>query len=331
MSENGLPDGTALWPGPSPGAAAALGAGVSLARHHDTVRLGQLLAPYGVRYIVVVDSFAPSIPGLQTPVTDPPPADLMPALGAQIDLRSVISQGGFEVFANADALPLTGVRVTAASTSSTPPTSSPTRPPSVSSVAGASAALGGWTPALHRAVETSTATGRVPAGTVLDAVAPASRFTLTEGDGRVVQPHEAFGYAPAFTVARPATVTISFSESAAHVLEVVLEVVLWVVALAAVAGRRRWLDWWWGRRRRAEERRMADAGHADAAHTDATHTDRRGHVATWACLRPSLQGAADGVGVRVPSCPGCIGLGTRLRARRHGRQSCRPPPGGQRH
>jgi hypothetical protein len=109
----------------------------------------------------------------------------------------------------------------------------------------------------------------VPAGTVLDAVAPASRFTLTEPGGRVVKPHPAFGFAPAFTVTRPATVTVSFSESAAHVLEVVLEVVLWVIALAAVAGRRRWLDWWWGRRRRAERpSRVTNAEHPDGPRPD---------------------------------------------------------------
>ena len=41
--------------------------GVRLARSHATVRLGRLLAPYAVRYVVVVDTLAPSIPGLQTP------------------------------------------------------------------------------------------------------------------------------------------------------------------------------------------------------------------------------------------------------------------------
>jgi hypothetical protein len=241
VSENGLPDVTALWPGPSPGAAAALGDGIRLARRHGTVRLGQLLAPYAVRYVVVVDSFGPSIPGLQTPSTDAPPADLVSALGSQIDLRMVISQGGFDVFANPDALPLTAVR--AVGTGATPTLS----PASV--VTGASPSLSGWSPALHGRRDDSTATGHVPAGTVLDAVAPASRFTLRTPGGAALRPRQAFGYAPTFAVTHPTTVTVTVNGSGPRTAETLVEVVLWVLALATLAGRRRWLDWWWRRLR----------------------------------------------------------------------------------
>jgi GT2 family glycosyltransferase len=248
VSENGIPDASALWPGPSPGAAAVLGNDLRRARRHDTVRLGQLLAPYGVRYIVVLDSFGPSIPGLQSPASDPAPSDLVPALAGQIDLRMVISQGGFEVFANADALPLTAVRRPAPT--STPTSGSASASPPAASVTGFPPELTGWTAALRRHVGDATAVGRVPAGTVFDAVAPASGFTLTERGGGLVHPKTVFGYAPAFSVSRPGTVTVSFNGSATRGIEVAVEIVLWVVALAALAGRRRWLDWWWGRRRR---------------------------------------------------------------------------------
>ncbi len=113
VSEDGLPDVTGLWPGSSPGKAAAIGDGIRLARNHATVRLGRLLAPYAVRYVVVVDTLAPSIPGLQTPISHPAPSDLLGALAAQVDLRQVISQGGFEVFEDAAALPLRAVRAAA--------------------------------------------------------------------------------------------------------------------------------------------------------------------------------------------------------------------------
>ena len=98
VSENGLPDATGLWPGSAPGAATALGHAVGLARDHATVRLGRLLAPYAVRYVVVVDTLGPSIPGLQSPISHPAPADLVGALASQVDLRQIISQGGFDVF-----------------------------------------------------------------------------------------------------------------------------------------------------------------------------------------------------------------------------------------
>ena len=248
VSENGIPDASALWPGPSPGAAVALGNDVRQARRHHTVRLGQLLAPYGVRYIVVLDSFGPSIPGLQSPAAHPAPVDVVPALAGQIDLRMVISQGGFEVFANSDALPLTALRLPAQP--ATPPSGPAPAPSPPTSVTGLPAGLTGWTAALRRHVGDATAVGLVRAGTVFDAVAPASRFTLTERDGGVVHPTTLFGYAPAFAVSRPGSVTVSFNGSAARGIEVAVETVLWVVALAALAGRRRWLDWWWGRRGR---------------------------------------------------------------------------------
>ncbi|HTZ09674.1 MAG TPA: glycosyltransferase, partial [Acidimicrobiales bacterium] len=69
VSENGLPDATALWSGSDPGPAAAVARDVELARSGSTVRLGRLLAPYAVRYVVVVEALAPAIPGLQTPLS----------------------------------------------------------------------------------------------------------------------------------------------------------------------------------------------------------------------------------------------------------------------
>ena len=113
VSENGLPDVTGLWPGSTPGKAAAIGNGIRLARNHSTGRLGRLLAPYAVRYVVVVDTLAPSIPGLQTPISHPAPGDLLGALSAQFDLRQIISEGGFDVFLDPSALPLRAVRAAA--------------------------------------------------------------------------------------------------------------------------------------------------------------------------------------------------------------------------
>ena len=58
-SLNGVPDIRALW-GAEPGAATnALGAVVSDGLNGQTSRLGRQLAPYGVRYIVVMDQQAP--------------------------------------------------------------------------------------------------------------------------------------------------------------------------------------------------------------------------------------------------------------------------------
>jgi GT2 family glycosyltransferase len=244
VSEDGLPDMTGLWPGSSPGKAAAFADGIQLARRHDTVRLGRLLAPYAVRYIVVVDTLAPSIPGLQTPISHPPPGDLLGALSAQVDLRQIISQGGFDVFVDSVALPLRATRPTLAQPS----------PPALA-VTGAAPELTGWRPALLGAPDATAVTGRVPAGTVLDAVAPATSWHLTGPHGAVGRASSSFGYAATFHVARPGTVTVAFEGSWSHAVEIAVETAAWVVLAAALAGRAWWLDWWWGPLGRGGSRR----------------------------------------------------------------------------
>ncbi len=247
VSEDGLPDITGVWPGSPPGQAAQIGTDIRLARNHATVRLGRLLAPYAVRYVVVVDTLAPSIPGLQTPISHPVPGDLLGSLAAQIDLRQIISQGGFDVFVDPTALPLRATRSGAGAPGSPE-----------SAVTGVDPALSGWRPALVGSPGATSVTGRVGAGTVLDAVAPAADWRLTGPDGAVVHSKTAFGYAPTFSTSRPGTVTVAFVGSGAHGFEIGVETAAWIVLAAALAGRRWWLDWWWGplgggprRRRRA--------------------------------------------------------------------------------
>ncbi|MGH9019236.1 MAG: hypothetical protein ACRDY1_15910, partial [Acidimicrobiales bacterium] len=235
VSENGLGDASTVWSGSSPGAAARVGDLVELARRGSTVRLGQLLAPYAIRYVVVVDTLAPSIAGFQSPLGYAPPADLTPALLSQLDLRQIIGQGGFEVFVDDAALPERAVRAAgggASSRSVTPATVGSAVPPAPS--------LSGWTPVLGAGARGATAvSGRVPAGTVLAAVAPARAWQLVGADGRVERSQTAFGYAASFTVTRPQPVTVRFEGSVSHGVETIIEILLWVVAVAFLLGRRR--------------------------------------------------------------------------------------------
>ena len=99
-------------PGSSPGRPRRSAHGVRLARSHATVRLGRLLAPYAVRYVVVVDTLGALDPrAADARSRIPPPPISLGALGAQIDLRQIISQGGFDVFVDPSALPLRGAPV----------------------------------------------------------------------------------------------------------------------------------------------------------------------------------------------------------------------------
>jgi hypothetical protein len=252
VSEDGLPDITGLWPGSSPGRAAAMATGIRLARDHSTVRLGRLLAPYAVRYVVVVDTLAPSIPGLQTPISRPAPGDVVGALASQIDMRQVISQGGFDVFQDAAAVPLRAVRAVS-STSAVPPSPA-------SAVTGTDRELAGWQPVLPGSPGQTFVKGRVPAGTVLAAVAPAAAWRLTGPHGAVEHSVKSFGYAPTFHVAKPGPVAMAFVGSWSHGLEIAAETAAWIAVAVALAGPRWWRDWWWRplRRRGARRRRRRD-------------------------------------------------------------------------
>jgi len=266
VSENGLPDTTALWPGSAPGPAAAIGRAVTLAEHHGTVRLGRILAPYAVRYVVVVQTLAPSIPGFQSPSGYEAPADLAPALLGQVDLHELISQGGFEVFVDAAALPVRAVRLVGA------PAPAPT-------VAGPSPGLQGWRPALRGSPGATQVSGRVPAGTVLDAVAPAGRWHLVGAGGHSARATTAFGFAATFSVRRAGPVTVAFAESADHGLVIAGEIVLWVLVVGALAGRRRTVEWWWGRlvrRRRRVAPPTAQRHRPPAPDEDEAHPARSG-------------------------------------------------------
>lgn len=262
VSDDGLPDLTGVWPGSSPGKAGAIADGVRLARSHATVRLGALLAPYAVRYVVVVDSLAPSIPGLQSPLSYPAPGDLVGALSAQIDLRQIISQGGFEVFVDDAALPLRAVR---AAPGATAPRRSAGVVTGTTAITGASAQLSGWRPTLAGPPDATSVSARVPAGTVLAAVAPASVWRLTGPRGALVHASTSFGYTPTFRVSRSGPVTVAFVGSWSHGFEIAVETAAWVALAAALAGRRWWLDWWWGPvvRRRTRRTRRGDGPGAD--------------------------------------------------------------------
>lgn len=268
VSEDGLGDATEMWSGSAPGAATRIGDGVRLAQQGSTVQLGRLLAPYAVRYVVVVDSLAPSIPGFQAPAVEEPPPDLEPALRSQLDLQQIISEGGIEVFVDDAALPERAVRPGA-----------PGVPTSVT------ASLSGWRPVLHTTPGATAATGRVPAGTLVAAVAPSGSWQMVEPGGRVSPAREAFGFAASFEVARPGVVTVRYRGSWSHGLEILAEVLLWIVAALVLVGRRWSVDWWWPRlqRRRPWARRGGQAG-ADAP----TASD------------PSVVGAADAPTVGAP-------------------------------
>ncbi len=171
-SENGAPDARWLWNAASAGPAATMASAVDLARTGDTDRLGHLLAPASVRYVVLLTAVAPEISGEQSPESLPVPSDLAPALARQLDLRPVIAGTGITVYQNAGWIPQRTEASIAAASAPATALGDPTAP----IVAGAKPVLPG--PAAATGFE-----GRLGAGTVLSAAAPAGRFALATAGG----------------------------------------------------------------------------------------------------------------------------------------------------
>ena len=83
-SNQGLPRVEDLWPPAAPQASARLASALKLARSGNTTRLGRLLAPMGVRYLVVPDQLVP-VPF--SAVRHAAPASLKESLAEQLDLQ----------------------------------------------------------------------------------------------------------------------------------------------------------------------------------------------------------------------------------------------------
>jgi hypothetical protein len=144
-----------------------------------------MLAPAGVRYVVVLTALAPEIYGEQSPQQYPVPADLAPALSRQLDLDSVVSGTGITVYANAAWFPeraLVPAGKPLAASDATPRSASahPGSPPGLPLEPYAVPVLPG--PAAARSYR-----GPLRVGELLAALAPAGRWNLVESGGAPVR------------------------------------------------------------------------------------------------------------------------------------------------
>ncbi len=234
-SEDGSPDARWLWNAASPGPAAGLASAVDLARSDRTNRLGSMLAPAGVRYVVLLTSLAPEIAGEQSPQQYPVPADLAPALSRQLDLVPVVSGTGITVYADAAWLPeralVPAPRPRATSAGGRVPTrvalsSDPASPLVPAAV-----------PVLPGAVAARSYRGPLSVGTVLTALAPAGRWSLTEPGGTRATRSPSFGWAGRYRVSQSGVATLGFGGGLVTPLSFLVSVVAWLAAVAFVSTR----------------------------------------------------------------------------------------------
>jgi hypothetical protein len=222
-SEDGTPDASNIWTPAGPGPAQHIAQALSAAMTQRTNELGRLLAPAGVRYVVVVADLAPVVQGVQTPASFPVPPQLTSALLEQNDLREVPEGEGITVFSNADFVPQRAAR----STGRVVPWGWPR-----------AADLTGWLPVLTGTSGAQAFEGAVPKGTVLSLSAPAGRWSLSV-DGIDEPRSPAFGWAAQFAVSRAGAARLSFAGIPWLALGLCAQVALWLALVLALLFRRR--------------------------------------------------------------------------------------------
>ncbi|HVA52804.1 MAG TPA: glycosyltransferase family 2 protein [Acidimicrobiales bacterium] len=99
-SMNGLPGGATLFNSPDSGTSDVIMQAVQSALAGHTVRLGALLAPAGISTIVVMNSAAPELTGVQNVPLHQAPGVLITALDNQSDLSLDLQTSSVEVFSN---------------------------------------------------------------------------------------------------------------------------------------------------------------------------------------------------------------------------------------
>ncbi len=237
-SEDGPPDATWLWSATGPGPASRLATAVNQARSGRTDQLGSMLAPAGVRYVVVVTALAPVIAQVQTPTSYPTPADLTPALANQLDLQSVFTESGISVYQNNAWIPERSAVATPTSAATTAIANGSSGNPDVLGAAPGTPIVPGALPVLPGPAAARSYHGAVPSGTVLTALAPAGRWSLTSSSGTAFPMSPAFGWAGQYRVDVGGPATLQFNGGPWGPLSVAFELILWLLVVAALVERR---------------------------------------------------------------------------------------------
>ena len=222
---DGLPEVHDLWPGRLDGATARVGRAVDLALGQQTTRLGRLLAPMAVQYVIVPQRLAPS------PFTsDEQPAApaLVAALGGQLDLERVDIDSAVLIYRNTAFVAGRAV----------------VDDPAVLEAAGPDDLrtldlADGSRPALRDANDNGVAAGPVDDDVTLYQSAAGSSHWVLEVDGERISPWRAFGWANAFRVDQGGEAVLRYETPPARRLVLALQVALWLAVLWLVVHLRR--------------------------------------------------------------------------------------------
>ncbi len=215
-SDNGTPSLADRWAGDPSAATTGLGDALEVAASGGTSRLGSLLAPMGVRYIVVPLAIAPE------PYSEPAydAAGIEAMLEGQLDLSSVTA-AGVVVYENASWGP---TRALLPPDTAIPPGGDSLLEQVFPAVSGAPVALpddDGY----------QRFQGELPPSVVYLAAASADEWRLRAGDGTSAERVDALGWANAFLSDGSDDATLWFETPTSRLLILAGQVLLWILAI----------------------------------------------------------------------------------------------------
>jgi GT2 family glycosyltransferase len=215
------------FPSGPAGQAPRLATELVLVQDQLTTKMGHLLAPAGVRFLVVANHVGPAGSGGR-PV--PVPNALLAGLGLQTDLQAVNVDPDYTVYQNAAWAPARAVLPPAAAQAAGTPGVAGLRQLQQTDLRGAAPVLTGGAP--------DSASGQVPSGqTVFVGSSRSSGWHLTAG-GRSLEPAPSFGWAMSFRVppASEPGLRAHLGYSAPFVVRggYLLEILLWAGAVTVV-------------------------------------------------------------------------------------------------
>jgi hypothetical protein len=225
-TSEGLPQVHDLWPGRPDAETARIGEAVDLALDQQTTRLGRLLAPMAVQYVIVPQGLAPS-PFTGDEQTAAPA--LVAALGGQLDLERLDVDSAVVLYRNTAFVPGRAVV-------DDPEVLEASGPDDLRTLDLAAEAR----PALRDGDDGGgVAVGELDDDVTLYQSAAGSSGWVLEVDGRHISPRPAFGWANAFPVGEGGRAELRYDTPLARRLVLVLQVGLWVAALWLLVRRRR--------------------------------------------------------------------------------------------
>lgn len=214
-SQDGLPGLTDGWPGSEDGPTQLIEDALVLAAEGQTSRLGRLLAPMAIRYIVVPSASAPRpLGGVQRPA----PVQVTSTLADQLDLAAQPVNPAYTVYRNEAALPS--------------PALVPAGVGDEAAFDVAAGDLSGAESALPEVVGPTTRAGEVAAGSrILQSAAASDRWELLV-EGRPAARTKLFGWAQGFEPETGGEAVLRYDTQPVRYGVLAFQALFWLVAIS---------------------------------------------------------------------------------------------------